>query len=100
VAPYYWNQVAADRVRVAEMAALRAGVPPPPLPEATRRFLTAAGRDADVFRALLQTVCTALPQEVLARPGIAARVDALGDGPPPSPFPGPDRAGLLDLVAA
>jgi hypothetical protein len=101
VAPYYWNQVAADRVRVAEMAALRAGVAPPAPGEAMRRFLTAASHDADVYRALLQTVlCTALPQEVLARPDIAARVDALGDGPPLSRFPGPDRAGLLDLVAA
>jgi 2-polyprenyl-6-methoxyphenol hydroxylase-like FAD-dependent oxidoreductase len=101
VAPYYWNQVAADRVRVAEMAALRAGVAPPAPGEAMRRFLTAASHDADVYRALLQTMlCTALPQEVLARPDIAARVDALGDGPPLSRFPGPDRPGLLDLVAA
>jgi 2-polyprenyl-6-methoxyphenol hydroxylase-like FAD-dependent oxidoreductase len=100
VAPFYRNQVAADRLRVAEMAALREGREPPPLPDGTRRFLTAAGYDADVLRGLFETIlCTALPQEVLARPQIQQRIAEVGDNPAP-PLPGPDRRQLLDLLAA
>ena len=52
-----------------------------------------------MFRALIETVqCTALPQEVLARPAVARAVEA-SDGPL-RPFPGPDRAQLLRLLAA
>jgi hypothetical protein len=43
--------------------------------------------------------CLALPQEVMARPGFAERVSELGathEAPPP---PGPDREGLLALLA-
>jgi 2-polyprenyl-6-methoxyphenol hydroxylase-like FAD-dependent oxidoreductase len=100
VAPFYDNQVAADRLRIAEMAALREGREPPAPPEATRRFLTAAFQDADVFRGFLETVlCTALPQEVLARPDLQRRIERVGDDPVP-PLPGPDRRQLLDLLAA
>jgi 2-polyprenyl-6-methoxyphenol hydroxylase-like FAD-dependent oxidoreductase len=100
VAPFYRNQVAADRVRIAEMAALREGREPPAPPEITRRFLAAARYDADVFRGLLETIlCTALPQEVLARPELQHRIAHLGDNPAPPP-PGPDRRQLLDLLAA
>ena len=53
-----------------------------------------------MFRGLIETVqCTALPQEVLARPVIAQRMPQLGDDPLP-PWPGPDRAQLLRLLAA
>jgi len=53
VAPYVWNQVAADRQRIGEMTALREGREPLTPDPASRRFFTAAGQDADVFRALL-----------------------------------------------
>jgi 2-polyprenyl-6-methoxyphenol hydroxylase-like FAD-dependent oxidoreductase len=100
VAPYYWNQVAADRVRVAEMTALREGRTPPDPPESTRGFLTASRYDADVFRGLLEIVlCTALPQQVLARPELQRRIERLADEPVP-PIPGPDRNQLLTLLAA
>ena len=99
VAPFYRNQVAADRLRIAEMAALREGREPPPPPETTRRFMTAASHDADVFRAMIETVlCTALPQEVLARPEVQRAMAQVGDDPAPPP-PGPDRRQLLELVA-
>ena len=53
-----------------------------------------------VFRGLLETVlCTALPQDVLARPDLQRRIERLGDEPLP-PTPGPDRDQLLALLAA
>jgi 2-polyprenyl-6-methoxyphenol hydroxylase-like FAD-dependent oxidoreductase len=100
VAPYYRNQVRADRHRVAEMAALREGRDPPAPDPTTTRFLAAARTDPDVFRGLIETIqCIALPQEVLARPVIAQRIAQLGDDPLPAP-PGPDRQQLLRLLAA
>ena len=99
VAPDVWNQVAADRQRIGEMTALREGREPLTPDPASRRFFTAAGQDADVFRALLETVhCLALPQQVLARPVVARQVERLGDAPA-TPLPGPDRTELLRLLA-
>lgn len=99
-APFFHNQMAADRARLAQMEALRNGLEPPPPDPTTARFLAAAGYDADVFRALLDTVlCLAQPEEVLARPQIRAAIEAAGDARP-APFPGPNRRQLLDLLAA
>jgi 2-polyprenyl-6-methoxyphenol hydroxylase-like FAD-dependent oxidoreductase len=98
VAPFYRNQLAADRARIAEMDALRAGREPPPPDPVLAGLLAAAVYDADVFRGLLETVtCLALPGEVLARPGMAERVAAHAGEPPPV-TPGPDRARLLELL--
>ena len=56
--------------------------------------------DPDVYRALMEIVtCLALPQEVLARPGMQERLERFADAPPPRPTPGPDRARLLELLA-
>jgi len=100
VAPYYWNQINADRLRIAEMTALRDGIePPPPDPRATR-FWAAAMRDADVFRGVIETItCLATPQQVLARPEIAAKVKELGTDEVFT-LPGPDRSRLLTLLGA
>ncbi|MGR6965445.1 NAD(P)/FAD-dependent oxidoreductase [Geodermatophilus sp. URMC 61] len=99
VAPFYRNQLAADRTRIAEMDALRAGREPPPADPTRTGLLAAAAHDADAYRALLETVtCLALPEEVLARPGMAELVAAHAGEPPPVP-PGPDRAQLLELLA-
>jgi hypothetical protein len=93
VAPYYRNQVRADRQRVAEMAAIHEGREPPARDPTTVRFLAAARTDADALRALLETVqCLALPHEVLARPAVECALAAVGDDPPP-PFPGPRPRG-------
>jgi hypothetical protein len=63
VAPFYRNQIAADRVRVAEMNALFDGAPPPASNPALSTLLAAAYRDADVFHAMLETVlCVAAPR--------------------------------------
>jgi hypothetical protein len=79
---------------------VREGREPPALDPTTTRFLAAARTDPDAFRGLMETIqCVALPQEVLARPAVARAVAAADDGPLP-PFPGPDRAQLLRLLAA
>jgi 2-polyprenyl-6-methoxyphenol hydroxylase-like FAD-dependent oxidoreductase len=103
LAPYYWNQLAADHARLDAMAALREGravdgrVPfflPPEYADAARAMLY----DPDVFRAVLETLgCLALPQEVFARPGIWDKVQATA-GEPMS-LPGPTREELLALLA-
>lgn len=100
VAPYYRNQIAADRARVAEMDASRNGFVPKPPDSVMARFATAAGYNADAYRGLLETVmCLALPQEVLGRPGIKDKVETWGQHPSP-PAPGPDREQLLRLLSA
>ncbi len=89
---------AADRARIAEMSALRDGLVPPASPSVMDRF-AAATRDADVFRAMLETVlCAALPEDVLARPGMRDKIERWGREPAPA-TPGPDRAQLLALIA-
>ena len=60
----------------------------------------AAARDPDAFRGLLETVlCTALPEEVTARPSVQRAMAAYASEPVPQ-TPGPDRAQLLELLAA
>lgn len=99
VAPFYRNQVAADRDRIAEMTAAQQGAPPPAPNPVTAGLLAAAGVDPDAWRGLLETVlCMAQPQEVLARPAVKTAMDQHGDRRPPAP-PGPDRSQLLELLA-
>jgi 2-polyprenyl-6-methoxyphenol hydroxylase-like FAD-dependent oxidoreductase len=100
VAPFYRNQVAADRARIGEMTAIRDGLQPPRANSIMARFMAAAGYDPDVFRGLLETIlCMALPQEVLERPGMRDKIEQYRDAEAP-PTPGPDREELLRLLAA
>ncbi|MGY1822764.1 FAD-dependent oxidoreductase [Geodermatophilus sp. SYSU D00079] len=100
VAPFYRAQVAADRARIAEMDAIRAGREPPPPDPRQVRFLTAAMCDPEVLRGLMEIVtCLALPQQVMARPGMQERIARYAEAPPPPSAPGPDRARLLELLA-
>jgi 2-polyprenyl-6-methoxyphenol hydroxylase-like FAD-dependent oxidoreductase len=98
VAPFYWNQIAADRTRVAQMDALRLGEQPP-APDPTAAAMAAAMmRDPEVFRGMLEIGgCLALPDEVLARPGFMDKVHAHAGARTFAP-PGPDRQALLALV--
>jgi 2-polyprenyl-6-methoxyphenol hydroxylase-like FAD-dependent oxidoreductase len=99
VAPFYRDQVSADRLRLAEMDALRQGRPWEPPDSPMGRLVNAAAYDPDAFRALLATImCLALPRDVLSRPPIRDTVERIGDKTPP-PFPGPDRSRLLQLLA-
>ena len=100
VGPFYRNQIAADRVRIAEMNALDEGLPVPPTKPNKTRLLVAALQDAVVFRGMLEiAMCVALPQDVVVRPHVAAKLAEL-DGQPLPPAPGIiDRqrmAALLD----
>ena len=99
VQPFYRNQIAADRARLAEMNAIRQGVEPPSQSGPMTRLVVAAGSDADAFRALIETVqCLALPQDVFKRPGMIETLERHGRGQPAS-APGPDREQLLSLLA-
>ncbi|MDQ4037090.1 MAG: FAD-dependent oxidoreductase [Actinomycetota bacterium] len=99
VAPYYRNQIKADRARVAEIEALRKGQQPAPPSPTMARVLDAAASDATVFRGLMETVyCLALPGTVFRRPEISAKLEAADPTYLPA-APGPDRAQLLELLA-
>jgi len=100
VAPFYRNQIKADRARLAEMTALREGRPWSPAGSIMNRLAAAARQDADLFRALLETMmCLALPQAVIERPGIRDKIEQ-SDHRVSRPAPGPDRRELLRLLAA
>ena len=99
LAPYYWNQIRADRTRLAEMAALRDGREPAADDSFVAMLGVAAKSDPDAFRAFLEVaLCLALPQEVLERPGMREKAERAGREPQP-PAPGPDRQQLLRLLA-
>lgn len=99
VSPYYWNQIDSDRVRIAQMDALRQGTAPPPPDPVRSAIFTAATYDPDVFRAVLETAtCMALPQEVFTRPGFMDRVREVRPKRGLK-VPGPNRRALLDLLA-
>ncbi len=99
VQPFYRNQIAADRARLAEMNAIRQGIEPPPQNGPMTRLIVAAGSDPDAFRALIETVQRlALPQDVFQRPGMIETLERHG-GEQPNPAPGPDREQLLSLLA-
>jgi 2-polyprenyl-6-methoxyphenol hydroxylase-like FAD-dependent oxidoreductase len=102
--PWYRATVAEDAARRGALEADRAGAAPPPPPAngdagLLARLPSAAMADPDLFRAFLAIrSCLALPEEILAQPGIAARIgDLAGQVTPPAM--GPDRAGLLALLS-
>ncbi|MGI8984621.1 MAG: FAD-dependent oxidoreductase [Acidimicrobiales bacterium] len=98
VTPYYRDQIAADRARFAQMAALRRGEDPPAPDSRAAAIAGAVMRDPDVFRAMLESVmCLALPGEVFARPEFNAKVDAVGRTRLWK-IPGPNRSALLELA--
>lgn len=101
VEPWYRATVGTGRRRLAELAADRAGVEPAADPQtvAATRLRTAAGRDPDALRAVLD-IASLLeqPADVLARPGLLDRITAAADGAPRYALPGPARHGLLAAV--
>ena len=100
VGPFYRNQIAADRARIAEMNALEQGVPMPSPNPVMAKLVFASSQDPDALRGLIEiAMCVALPQEVVARPRVAAKLAEL-DGqqlPPDSNVIDRNRmASLLD----
>lgn len=85
--PFFRTQIAADRARVAEMNALEEGLSQPASDPLMAKLLFAAAQDADVLRGVVElAMCVALPQEVVSRPRIAAKLAEL-DGHPLPPDP-------------
>jgi len=100
VTPFYRNQIADDRTRIAEMLALRDGTELPTPNPHVQRFMAAVAFDGEVFRAAIEMLtCLALPEDVFARPGFIDRLAPYADAAPMR-LPGPDRAQLLELLAA
>lgn len=99
VQPLHDDQMAADRVRLAEMAAAREGTPPPAANPTATAFAAATAFDPAAFRGFLDVLqCLATMSEVLARPEIQAAIDQ-HRATRPSAVPGPDRGGLEALLA-
>ena len=107
ITPWYRAQLAADRVRFAQIDALREGrQPPPPADELgalIASFFVAMPFDLDLFRAGLEYVATITPiQQIAARSEIAEKLRAamaIVEKSGPLQLPGPDRAALLELLA-
>jgi 2-polyprenyl-6-methoxyphenol hydroxylase-like FAD-dependent oxidoreductase len=99
VGPFYRNQLAADRARIAEMNALEEGSPVPASNPTIAKLIFAAAQDADAFRGVIEiAMCVSLPQEVISRPRIAAKLAEL-DGHPLPPDPNIiDRGRLASLL--
>jgi len=99
VAPFYWNQIVEDRVRVARMLAIRDGQEPPAPSPQFLAFQAALMSDADVFRGALEMAsCLAFPQEVMARPLIRERIEQVTMPDEPMRLPAPRRSELLQLL--
>jgi len=107
VTPWYDAQITADRIRFAEIEALREEreLPRPTdaLGEDLLALFTTMAADPDLFRAGLEYIGTITPiQQLVRRPDVAGRMRAALDamaGSPPLELPGPNRRELLDLVA-
>jgi 2-polyprenyl-6-methoxyphenol hydroxylase-like FAD-dependent oxidoreductase len=100
VAPWYRSTVAFDRARTAQIRAAIDGRPTPRPTGPGELLAVAMLYDAELFRAALEIASLlALPQAVLARPGLAGRILEVAGSHQPSPPPGPSRADLLRLLA-
>ena len=104
VTPWYRNTIEIDRARIARVNALIEGRPalePADLPARIAKALAVAMMyDADLFRAAIEMrSLLALPQEVMARPGMVDRImEVAGTNEAVIP-PGPSREELLHMLA-
>ena len=106
VTPWYRAQIASDRVRFAEIEALRArrepARPSDALATGMGALFAAIPVDPDLFRAALEYVGTITPvQCILERPDVVRRIaaaTAILQDAPQMPMPGPSRAQLLEIV--
>jgi 2-polyprenyl-6-methoxyphenol hydroxylase-like FAD-dependent oxidoreductase len=100
ITPWYRDTVGFDRARKAQIDAAIDGRPAPAPAGAAAELQKAMLYDPDIFRAFLETISMVTPPaEVLARPGLSERILATTREREDFVVPGPDRAGLLQLLA-
>ena len=102
VRPWHDATAALDRARIAELRAAISGDTLEPTPDAAigAALANAAATDEDALRWFVEMLtCLALPMDVMSRPGVFERVLELAADPQPPPPYGPDRRGLLELIA-
>jgi hypothetical protein len=93
-----------DRTRIARFNALIEGRPEPqptdPPARIAKSLLVGMMYDADLFRAAVEMrSLLALPQEVMARPGVVDRIMEVADAHQAVTPPGPSREELLHMLA-
>lgn len=99
--PWHEATTAVDRQRVTEMRALLSGeeYEPDDAAKITALLMSAAPSDAIAARTFGEIFsCFALPNDVLARPGVFEHVLGLADTVNVEPPPGPSRDELVELV--
>jgi flavin-dependent dehydrogenase len=104
VTPWYRNTVEIDRARLARLKAFIAGRPEPqptdPRARIANALLVAMMYDADLFRAATEfRSLLALPQEVMARPGMVDRILEFAGTHEAVVPPGPSREELFHMLA-
>ena len=104
VTPWYRNTIEIDRAWIARFNALIEGRPEPqptdPRARVAKALLVAMMYDADLFRAATEIrSLLALPQEVMARPGLVDRIMEVASTHEAVTPPGPSREELLDMLA-
>jgi 2-polyprenyl-6-methoxyphenol hydroxylase-like FAD-dependent oxidoreductase len=103
VTPWYRDTIEIDRARIAQFSAL---IEDRPMPQSTdprariaNALLVAMRYDADIFRAALEMrSLLALPQEVMARPGVIDRITKVASTREAVMPPGPSREELLHML--
>ena len=104
VTPWYRDTIQIDRTRIARFNALIEGRPEPqptdPPAQIAKALLVAMMYDADLFRAATEfRSLLALPQEVMARPGVVDRIMEVAGTHEAVMPPGPSREELLHMLA-
>jgi 2-polyprenyl-6-methoxyphenol hydroxylase-like FAD-dependent oxidoreductase len=104
VTPWYRDTVEIDRAQIARFHASIEGRPQPQPTEPRARIagalLVAVMYNADLFRAASEMrSLLALPQEVMARPGVVDRIMEVGGTHEAVIPPGPSREELLHMLA-
>jgi len=105
VTPWYRNTIDIDRSRIAGVNAVIEGRPEPEQPADPRAQIANALNvammyDADIYRAAAEMRSVmALPQEVMARPGMVDRILKVASTREAVNPPGPSRKELLGMLA-